>query len=697
MGATRLFLAGLVSGSALATSAQDLVPYNLYGNPGLIDLPSAQMQRDGQLAVSFAGFENTFRSGINFQILPQISGTVRYSDVSGLGVSGIDREDRSYDLRFQLLEEGRYAPSIALGLRDLLGTSADGAEYLVATKTLGPVTVTGGLGWGRLGSAGGADNLFGADTRPATTDPDGRPQDQAWFRGDNAPFAGVVWRLPVQGLSVLAEYSSDDYTLAQEGRSLSRDSDFNFGVHYQPNEYVRLGLYSLYGSEVAAKLTITGNPRNALTPQDLGTAPTPLIARPDDAPRNTGWAKSTANRDALVGALQQVLAPDGIVLDEVRLSGTVAEIYIVNRNILREPKALGRTARALAAAMPPSVETFRITLVTSGLPTTTATIERSNLEAQVNTGDASLRSWQTTNLTDAAGTLVGEDVWRRDMEAPFSWSLNPTIPFSLFDDDEPVRADALLSLTGRYRISRGFSLNAGVSRWIIGNDQETVADAPGPLDQVRSDSKLYFSGRDVELDRLTADAVFKLSPQIYARATAGYLERMYGGLSTEILWAPTARPLALGAEVNLARKRAFDETFGFTDLEATTAFASVYWDTGFRGIEAQLDAGQYLAGDLGATVTLSRRFANGWDVSAYVTRTDVSAEDFGDGSFAKGVTISLPLRWGLPFETKSKVSLDLGAISRDGGARLRVPGRLYDRVRDTDRTSLRQSWSSFWQ
>ncbi|MEM9270443.1 MAG: YjbH domain-containing protein, partial [Pseudomonadota bacterium] len=430
----------------------------------------------------------------------------------------------------------------------------------------------------------------------------------------------------------------DAYELAEEGGSIDRDSDFNFGVHYQPNQYVQLGLYSLYGSEVAAKLTITGNPRNALTPQDLGTAPTPLVARPDDAPRNTGWAKSTKNRDTLVDALQQVLAPDGIVLDEVQLTGTQASVYIVNRNILREPKAIGRTARALAAAMPPSVETFHITLVAGGLPTSTATIERSNLEDQVNTGDASLQSWRTTEISDAPGTLLGEDVWRRDMEEPFSWSLSPTIPFSLFDDDEPVRADALLELTGRYRLSRGFSLNAGISRWIIGNDQETVADAPGPLDQVRSDSKLYFSGRDIELDRLTADAVFKLTPQIYARATAGYLERMYGGLSTEVLWAPTDSALAVGAELNLARKRAFDETFGFTDLEATTAFASLYWDTGFRGIEAQLDAGQYLAGDLGATLTLSRRFANGWDVSAYVTRTDVSAEDFGDGSYAKGVT-----------------------------------------------------------
>ena len=75
----------------------------------------------------------------------------------------------------------------------------------------------------------------------------------------------------------------------------------------------------------------------------------------------------------------------------------------------------------------------------------------------------------------------------------------------------------------------------------------------------------------------------------------------------------------------------------------------------------------------------------------------MSPAEFGDGAYTKGIRISLPLRWGLPFESKSRASLDLIRDVGDGGARLHVPGRLHARLRDYDRDSLHQNWGSFWQ
>ena len=60
------------------------------------------------------------------------------------------------------------------------------------------------------------------------------------------------------------------------------------------------------------------------------------------------------------------------------------------------PKAIGRTARVLAAGLPYSVETFHITPVESGLPTTTVEVERSDIEAQVDRPNAGVESWETT-------------------------------------------------------------------------------------------------------------------------------------------------------------------------------------------------------------------------------------------------------------------------------------------------------------
>ena len=81
----------------------------------------------------------------------------------------------------------------------------------------------------------------------------------------------------------------------------------------------------------------------------------------------------------------------------------------------------------------------------------------------------------------------------------------------------------------------------------------------------------------------------------------------------------------------------------------------------------------------------------------YATKTDVSASDFGEGSFDKGVTLEIPFRWTVPFETRARNSLSLTSVSRDGGARLDISNRLYPIVRDLDRNRLAGNWGSFWQ
>ena len=80
---------------------------NLYGETGLIDMPSAEMQPDGQITVSYRQFGNTSRRNFTFQILPRLSATLRYSTIKDWGRNDdpdYDLFDRSFDLQFQLLQ-----------------------------------------------------------------------------------------------------------------------------------------------------------------------------------------------------------------------------------------------------------------------------------------------------------------------------------------------------------------------------------------------------------------------------------------------------------------------------------------------------------------------------------------------------------------------------------------------------------------
>ncbi len=676
---------------ALVAGVADAETLNNYGAPGLIELPTAGAPADGEVALTFSGFDGTLRSNVTFQALPWLTGVVRVSTID----TGRDQSARGFDLQFRLWGESGWRPAVALGLRDFLGAGPYGAEYVVASKALpGGITVSGGVGWGRLGGAGPLGAPFG--DRPAPTDPAGRPQTRQYFRGDAAPFAGVSWATPVEGLRLLAEYSSDRFE-AEEAGGFERDSPLNVGLEWAPNDNVALSAAWLHGSAVAGRLTFRANPMRPLAPPDLGTGPAPFRARADDAPMSTAWADTPQAQDKLIAAIAEVLAADGIAIEEAKLSGREAALRISNARIQRTPKAIGRTARVLALAMPPSVETFRITPVQQGLPATTVVIDRADMEAQADRPDATLESWQTTRLEDARARIAGAGVYRAPVEPRLSWGFGPRVPVNLLDADDGFRPDLQLYATARYRLARGLSVGGQVSTFLFPRGRDALEPSDSALPPVRSNTDLYNAGREPKLDRLTADWVFKPAPALYGRLTGGVIERQFTGVSSEVLWAPVAQPVALGAEVNYVVQREPDAPLALTDYDVVTGHGSLYWDTGYRGLEVQVDAGRYLAGDWGATFSLARRFESGWRVRTFATRTDASAEAFGPGSFAKGVEITIPLDWGVPFETRSTAEIDLIPVEGDGGARLDVQDRLYERIRDLDRRSLEDGWEAFWQ
>jgi hypothetical protein len=107
--------------------------------------------------------------------------------------------------------------------------------------------------------------------------------------------------------------------------------------------------------------------------------------------------------------------------------------------------------------------------------------------------------------------------------------------------------------------------------------------------------------------------------------------------------------------------------------------------------------GRYLAGDWGATFTLDREFANGWRVGAYATFTNVSFEDFGEGSFDKGIRFTVPIDFVIGQPTRRELSNTLRSLNRDGGARLEVEGRLYETVRGGHLADLSDQWGRFWR
>jgi len=665
---------------------------NMQGGVGLIDMPSAEFLPDGRVTTFLSDQGTSSRGGIAFQVFPRVEAVLRYTDIGSRDVVGTSEQDLSFDLKFKILEEGQHRPSLAIGFRDFLGSAVHSSEYLVASKTIAEdFTITGGLGWGRLASRNGFSNPFGGSRNivPGQTE---QFNYENFLRGNHiGVFGGVEWRTPVKGLSLKAEYSSDAYELESATGQYEQSSPFSFGAEYRAWDGFELGVYHMNGENLGFRLSFTADPKTARTQQDLGTAPSPVFTRPADAPRGSGWAGREDVRGKLMGGLAEVLAADGITVTAARLSGDLAQVELVNSRISRAPKAIGRTARILSAAMPPSVEHFEITLVEGGLPVSTTRISRDALEQNTDLPGASVAMWNASEISNAV-PLSGEDVWRSDEFPKFEWSVSPAIPFDLFGDggDFDVQLRGAASLT----FAQGLSANSALEVSLIDGFSDVTTPAYG-LPPVRSDFALYQGG--ARMTRLSGDYVFKLSPELYGRASVGYLERMFGGVGAEILWKDTNAPVALGFDVNWVKQRDPDSMFGFRDYDVVTGHGSVYWDTGWMGVQAQLDAGRYLAGDWGATVSLSRRFANGWELGAYVTRTEDSPQNTPEGRFDKGFSLKIPLRWTLPYQTRSTIPIAFREYGRNDGARLAISNRLYGTIQDVHRPQLRNHWSSFWQ
>jgi len=677
---------------------------NFYGVPGLIDMPGGHSLPDGVLALNVAQIGPSIgRRGLTFQITPRLQGSFRYSGSKGLLVGGFRPDqtyyDRSFDLRFRLLDESRYIPAVTIGLQDFVGTSVYSGEFIAASKTFGnSVRVTAGLGWGRLGSAGGIGAPFGP--RPPVRDTlAGSLNFSQWFRGPAAPFAGIEWH-PTDRLGLKLEYSSDAYDLEDRVSGiLRRKSPINFGMEYQLSESVRVGAYYLYGTTVGLNAQIQLNPKKRPTESIQGPAPFPIVPRPDRgrAPEaySTAWLAQSDAPEILAQNVQKYLNTDNLTMESLRVGGDRAEVRVREGRWDSSPQMIGRVARAMAANLPASVETFDIVPVVRGMAVSRVTIRRSDLEVLEFAPDNAnqLRARAVVSEADrrSADSVMGAGLYPR-----FRWALLPYSRLRLFGYEDPIAIDLGLRLSAAVDIAPGLELSGSITKRFIGNLKNTPVLSNSVLPHVRSDIELYDRDGDLALETLILSWHARPATNVYSRVSLGYLERMFGGVSAEVLWKPVNSRFALGAEVNYVKQRETRQRLGFQNYKVATGHVSGYYDFG-NGFHAQVDVGRYLAGDVGATLTLERQFENGWRIGAFATKTNVSAAQFGNGGFDKGIRVTMPLNWISGRPISNSYTTTIRPFTRDGGARLEVPGRLYESVRRHHGKAIDDQWGRFWR
>jgi hypothetical protein len=210
-------------------------------------------------------------------------------------------------------------------------------------------------------------------------------------------------------------------------------------------------------------------------------------------------------------------------------------------------------------------------------------------------------------------------------------------------------------------------------------DELTIPPVDTYPAQVRTDIKDYLNGIDdgLAIKRLNINKFSKLSKNSYLFISGGILEEMFNGFGFEYLNHSIDRNLSYGFEIFRVKKRGYNYDLKMLDYMKTTAHANLYYKFGNSGFHSKLSWGQYLAGDEGGTFKVWKRFRNGAEMGAYATFTDVSFEEYGEGSFDKGVFFKIPFD---VFRQKSLNSYGWKPLTKDPGSKLNKPYELYNEL-----------------
>ena len=632
-----------------------------YGTTGLINIPTARMSPDGAFTVSAATQSRTNSYAITYQATPWLETTFRYT-----GYNEYFFYDRNYEAKLKLWSENDYLPQVAIGIRDIVGTGIENAEYLVASKKIADFDITLGMGWGRLAGNGDLKNpmtLFSEkfEFRPNFDGEIGGLSYYRFFRGEEVGiFGGVSYEIPDMPLTAILEYNPDQY-----------DRDFRLGVS-RPNSPISAAVkwdalpgVSLtlshqhnqeWGFELSAVLdaiSLPAKPKNRLFRSSLDYQVHEL--------------PSGINQLSWYDTLLYDVERSGILLIEATVNerSKSATIVMGNTSYVLWADAVATMVNLADLHLPNNVKTFNIVIEEEGHRFHSLYIPRPSASPR-----------QTSRLVEHQ--VIVQPIKPLDfvqhktnfVQKKIFFDINLSNRLQLFDPDDPARYQLYAEVGMRLALPKSWLLSGSYGANIIHNFDESSRVSDSVLQRVRSDVVKYLTEGDSGLDSLYLEKRGTVINDIHYRVYGGVLESMYSGYGGEVLYQPYQSRLAYGLSANWVQQRDYDKSFRHLDYKTTTAFASIYWASPFHNIDVAVHVGRYLAKDNGGTLDIRRTFHNGWSVGLWATKTNVSADDFGEGSFDKGMYFKIPLNGLLGASKRSSYTTRLRPIQRDGGQRL---------------------------
>ena len=632
-----------------------------FGTTGLIDIPTARMSLDGTLTTTAAIQSLTNSYAITYQAFPWLETSFRYT-----GDNDFFYYDRNYEAKIRLWSESDYLPQLAVGIRDLVGTGIWGSEYVVASKEVGDFDVTLGMGWGRLSGNGDFKNpmILLSDkfsVRDSVTGRGGKLSIDNFFSGKEVGlFGGISYQMKALPLTAMIEYNPDQYNREFRLGGPRPTSPITSAIKWDALPGVSLTLSRQHNQEWGVELSA------ALDTKSLPAKPNNRVFR-SSLDYSEDQLPSGISPSSWYDTLLYDVERSGILLLEATIDepSQSATIVMGNTSYAVWADAVAAMVNLADLHLPANVNNFNIVIEEEGHRLHSIAIRR---PSQTNAGIGQLVERQIKLHPIKPLSFVQH---RTDfVQKKVFFDVNLSNRLQLFDPDDPARYQLYTKVGMRLALPKSWLLAGAYGINLKNNFNESARVSDSVLPRVRSDIVKYLTEGDSGLDSLYLEKRGTTFNEFHYRIFGGVLESMYSGFGGEILYQPYQSRLAFGLSGNWVHKRDYDKSFRHLDYKTSTAFASLYWASPFYNFDLAAHAGKYLAKDVGRTIEVRRTFHNGWSVGLWATKTNVSAEDFGEGSFDKGMFFKIPFNGLLGTNNRSSYTSRLRPIQRDGGQRL---------------------------
>ena len=679
-----------------------------FGGVGLMQMPSGRMAPVGEFTVGTTYNDEYQHYSVSLQLMPWLETTVRYTLVQDRLYSGDESfsgdtkyTDKGIDFKLRLFEESRWLPETSIGVRDFGGTGLFDGEFVAASKRFGAFDLTLGVGWGYLGNSG---NLSG--NKLLSTDCDrnsgyqgkgGSIDYQRWFTGCAAVFGGVEYQTALSPLRLKLEYDGNDYlsdfALGNPDVRMPQSSKWNFGALYRLGDWGDMRLSYERGNTLTAGISLNTN-FSSMTPfwsdnQKPNYTPTPV-----ESLTHEQWDQLHHDLETIAGfeSPSIFLAEDSVTVMgqqtkyRDRLEATErASLLIANQNI--------------------DVSEYRIIETQNHQPLTEYIVDQQDFISFAN------HEYIDAKVEDAIVRQTPKSIDGERLTSPFTSSrldyfVSPKLQQSFGGSENFYFFNVGVNVGANYWLFDNVELGGSAYINLYDNYGEFKYEVPPDgtnLKRVRTLVRQYIHDNSVRLDNLQLTWFDRFGDNWYTQIYGGYLETMYGGVGGEVLYRPMDSAWAVGFDVNYVSQRDPDSPFGFFQSEhqydsitgrpyrvqtrTATGHASLYYQprwAAFSNTLVKASVGRYLGEDIGVTMDFSKQFDSGVIAGAFVTKTNLSAEEYGEGSFTKGFYISIPFDLMTVKPSTNRASFSWIPLTRDGGQML---GRKHSLFSMTDARS----------